>query len=95
MVSLIVSLLFPLIYRNKEKKDKGFIFAYYGLSYRRKMIRTVWNIPLIIILLIGISVWGKLNFYQTFLISVFFFVTLIVQFLYNYYKWKKHEKQVR
>ncbi|WP_113928064.1 hypothetical protein [Bacillus sp. P14.5] len=95
LISLIVSLLFALIYRNKEKKDKGFVYAYYRLSYRRRMIRALWNIPIVVLLLIGISVWGEFNFNETLLISVFFFVLLIVELLYNYLKWKKHEKQDR
>ncbi|RIW30700.1 hypothetical protein D3H55_16335 [Bacillus salacetis] len=92
LIILITSLILPVIYKNKEKTDKGHVFSYYKLTYRRKMIRTLWLIPLIVILLIAISVIAELNTFEILLISLFFFVITFLQFFYNYTKWKKYEK---
>ena len=67
-----------------EKNDKGFGLIYYKLSYRRKFIRTLWLIPVSILVLIfthesmmDTLIWG-------------FVIALIMvgQAVYNYKKWK-------
>ncbi len=66
--------------------DKGFEFFYYKLSYRRRFIRTIWLIP------IGIVV-GILISYINIIISLFywlpFIIALVKQLKYNYRMWKK------
>jgi hypothetical protein len=68
--------------------DKGFHFVYWGLSYRRKFIRTLWIIgvtPLILLLPIGIGPFSP---------EFFFILTLttgILQLIYTYVMWKDLE----
>ncbi|MGM0846515.1 MAG: ATPase [Bacillota bacterium] len=92
IVGLIATILLPLFYRNKEKKDKGRVFVYYKLSYRRKMIRTLWSIPIIVILIIAIFYLAELDPAQILTLAVFFLVFAVIQFIYNYLKWKKLEQ---
>lgn len=89
---LIATLILALLYKNKEKKDKGLVFSYYKLSYRRKMIRTLWSIPILVILIISISYLAELNLTQIIILAVFFLVLEGIQFLYNYWKWTKLEQ---
>ncbi|TYR72587.1 hypothetical protein FZC79_22175 [Rossellomorea vietnamensis] len=89
---LIATVILALVYKNKEKKDKGVVFSYYKLSYRRKMIRTLWSIPILVILIIGISFLAELDLTQIIILAVFFFALDGIQFLYNYWKWKKLEQ---
>jgi len=72
------------------EKDKGFELFYNKLSYRRKFIRTIWLIPL------GIVV-GSIITYINIIVSLFywllFIVTGIKQLKYNYVMWKKEIEQ--
>jgi len=74
----------------KAKIDKGFCPSYWGLSYRRKFIRTLWWFPLTgvaavllylgdDIVILGISKWGC---FSIVLIGWF------IQVTYNYYRWR-------
>ncbi len=75
---------------NKEKVDKGFEIFYDKLSYRRKLIRTIWLIP------IGIAV-GIIITYISIIVSLFYWFTFIVaavkQLKCNYTMWKKESKK--
>ena len=68
------------------KVDKGFELIYKNLSYRRKVIRTLWTI------VIGNLVYGL--FYllgTTKLITItygIFMIIFIIQLVYNYLKWQ-------
>ncbi len=68
------------------KKDKGFELFYDNLSYRRKFIRTLWLIP------IGIVV-GIIIAYISIIVSLFYWLWFIIssikQLKYNYTMWKK------
>lgn len=70
----------------KDKVDKGFELFYDNLSYRRKFIRTLWIIP------IGILV-GVIITYISIIVSLFywflFIVTTVKQLKVNYTMWKK------
>ena len=92
IICLIVSFISATIYRNKEKVDKGFVFAYYKLSYRRKLIRTLWSVPLIILCLIIIyklADWSQIEFI---LFSGILIIGIVMQFCYVFAKWKKYER---
>lgn len=69
----------------KGKVDKGFELLYENLSYRRKFIRTLWLIP------IGIVV-GILITYMNVIASLFYWLMFIInavkQLKDNYTKWK-------
>lgn len=91
-VSLIVVIILSLAFRGKEKTDKGFQFVYYGLSYRRKMIRTLYVLPVNIIIIVGLYYTGGFPPIMKHGLSSFLMITFGVQLYYNYYMWKKHEK---
>jgi hypothetical protein len=44
---LIVSTISSVIYKDVEKKDKGFVLNFHRLTYRRRLIRGLWGIPLV------------------------------------------------
>ncbi len=87
-----MSLILPLIFKKKEKKDTGFVISYYKLSYRRKMIRTLWMLPMIVMSLTTICLYIDENFNEIIIVSIFLLVIFLMQFFYNYFKWKKYEK---
>lgn len=68
------------------KKDKEFELFYNKLSYRRKFIRTIWLIPLGVVIGIIIS-------HISIIVSLFYWILLITvtikQLKYNYTMWKK------
>lgn len=70
----------------KDKVDKGFELFYDNLSYRRKLIRTLWLIPM------GIVV-GIIITYISVIVSLFYWLWFIIatikQLKDNYTMWKK------
>ena len=74
----------------KDKVDKGFELLYDNLSYRRKFIRTIWLIP------IGIVV-GIVITYISIIVSIFYWVwvtiSVIKQLKDNYTLWKTENKK--
>lgn len=91
-VALAAILIFSRVYRKKEKVDKGFVFAYWRLSYRRKFIRTLWMIPVDILVVIGIHLLLKSPAATAFVAAVAV-VSLVVQAVYTYRKWKEEEAE--
>ncbi|MBD8036240.1 ATPase [Solibacillus sp. A46] len=92
VVSFITLLGFYLYYRKKPKVDKGFKFAYYALSYRRKFWRTVYSMPICIIS-IGV-IYLTLGFSKLFIFITFFITILFaIQATYNYVMWQRELKQ--
>jgi heme/copper-type cytochrome/quinol oxidase subunit 2 len=90
VISLLL-IVFAVLYRNKTKKDKGWVFNYFKLSYRRKLIRTWISLPIsliAIILLYYITDWAE-QLYIT--LGVLLLVTFLIQLIYNYVKWKREE----
>ncbi|MBH9964845.1 ATPase [[Bacillus] enclensis] len=90
IASIATVIIFSLIFKNKTKIDKGFKMNYFGLSYRRKMIRTLLSFPLIVLITIflmyiDLSKAIKISF------VLFILVAFAIQFFYNYYMWKKKE----
>ncbi|TVP83292.1 MAG: ATPase [Alkalicoccus sp.] len=91
---LIISLLLIVlaaVYRNKTKKDKGVVFNYFKLSYRRKLIRTWISLPftlIVLILLYIITDWTEQLYIA---LGILLFASFIIQLLYNYVQWKKEE----
>lgn len=86
----ITTLVLSMYYRKKQKVDKGFKFAYHGLSYRRKFLRDLYSIP-ICILALAIIYWVE-GFTDFFIFFTLFFIILFgIQTSYNYITWKKEE----
>lgn len=67
------------------KKDKGFELLYENLSYRRRFIRTLWLIPIGIVIGIVIT-------YICIIVSIFYWIWFIIvaikQLKENYTTWK-------
>ena len=92
---IVLAIVFSIsyfLYRGKEKVDKGMAINYYRLSYRRKLMRTIYSAPLILAALIFIFNFAEwpVPLYLTFCLLVI--VGFILQVLYNYYKWKNTEQ---
>ncbi|MGM9950892.1 MAG: hypothetical protein ACI33P_12240 [Lysinibacillus sp.] len=93
VIGLAIAGLFSLLYKSKEKKDEGFAFAYYELSYRRKMIRTMWMLPVVLIFLVVFSAAIEMNIIGKVFVWIFLLALFIAQLFYNYYKWKQEEQE--
>lgn len=59
--------------------------SYWELSYKGKFIRTLWMVPVTILILL---ILFKISTPFTIASAVFLFVLLIAQLIYNYTKWK-------
>ena len=94
IICSVIGYLFSLLYKNKEKKDKGFAFVYYGLSYRRKMIRMLWMLSIVLLLLIVFSVRIEMTSTGKGIVWISLLILFSAQLFYNYYKWKKEEQGV-
>ncbi len=77
---------------NDEKIDKGIEICYWKLSYRRKFIRTLWLIPIEILLVFCFHITFHSTIW-TFLVAVGFVIMLLIQAVYNYKKWKKEDEK--
>lgn len=80
--------------------DEGLKLFYYGLSYRRKLIRTLWMLPLCAVVLLApeLRTWispegGTLLFFENTRYFWFSFLVLmsISQIGYNYVQWQNKE----
>ncbi|MDX1806370.1 MAG: hypothetical protein R3267_05055 [Paenisporosarcina sp.] len=69
----------------KNGRDGG--FNYWKLNYKKKFIRTLWMVPVTIFLTIQMFMSGGSS-QPTLILVTALFVTLIVQLLYTYVKWK-------
>ncbi len=75
----------------KEKIDKGFKLFYYGLSYRRRIIRNLYFLPISILILIyakNTGLWGR--YYN--IVAVILILLYIFEFVYNCKKYKQEKK---
>ncbi|WP_336823092.1 hypothetical protein [Sporosarcina sp. USHLN248] len=91
VVALIGTLILSLVFKNSSKADKGVELNYFKLSYRRKMIRTLANIPIIILLLIVLYSFSNWSTLGNTLIGLFFVFLFLIQIVYNFFMWKRNE----
>ncbi|WP_085994161.1 hypothetical protein [Oceanobacillus senegalensis] len=92
IVVIIVGAIMSRIFRDEEKKDKGFVLFYHQLTYRRKMIRSLWNIPIIILLYLVLYWIGDFSSNENIAIVIILLLIFLIEFTYNYVNWKKVEK---
>ncbi|MED4057384.1 ATPase (plasmid) [Niallia taxi] len=92
LIVIIVSSILSVVFKNKEKEDKGSVFFYYKLSYRRKLIRTLWTFPVLVISLVAIYRFAGLNKNENLILTISFLIIFLIQVIYNYLKWKKYRK---
>lgn len=71
-----------------QKVDKGYKFNYWKLGYRRKFIRTLWQVPFC---LFAIMLVWKYNTNSTINMIITFLLTILLigQLTYTYLKWHK------
>ncbi|NIK12627.1 hypothetical protein [Alkalibacillus almallahensis] len=91
-VPLIVSLVMSHMYKDVDKQDKGFVFIYHKLTYRRRFIRNLWMLPFACILLLLLYWSTNLASKVYLIIGIVFFCAVIIDLIYNYVKWQNNEK---
>ncbi len=75
----------------KQKVDKGFCFSYWGLSYRRNLIRTLWSIPFIFVFFL-FPKEVEFVYLPRNIFIVLLFLLCIAQALYNWIQWNRRER---
>lgn len=93
IVILIAHVIMSIVYRDVEKKDKGFVFNAYKLSDRRMFIRSIWAVPFILVLYIAIYWYGDLTTNEYIVIGIIFILLALLDIATSYVKWKKNEKE--
>lgn len=83
---IIIHLIFKNTFNAAEKIDKGIVFCYWKLSYRRKFIRTLWLLPIFIIIMVLFHLTFR-SYFLTCIVGVAYFLLLLAQAIYNYRKW--------
>ncbi|UBK54488.1 hypothetical protein [Clostridium perfringens] len=71
----------------KNKVDEEFGQSYWNLSYRGKLIRTLWLTPFLILAIIF-----YINSTNHIIITLVLIILYLWQLIYTYSKWKKEEK---
>ena len=87
IIGLSLSFFLARRYDMSEKVDKGIEFCYWKLSYRRKFIRTLWMIPIAIVIIFYFHTTFQ-SILQTCLVATLLAIMLLIQAIYNYRKWK-------
>ncbi|HAR87050.1 MAG TPA: hypothetical protein DCR69_15120 [Clostridium sp.] len=75
----------------KNKIDKGFELIYWNLSYRRKFIRTLWQTPICLSLIVFTILIGD-NLFINRISPLLLVIIYIWQLIYTYNKWKKSKE---
>lgn len=92
IIGLSLSFFLARRYDMSEKVDKGVEVCYWKLSYRRKLIRTLWMIPVWI--MINIVIYKEFPAYSyARIIGVILFLPVFIQAAYNYKKWENETAQ--
>jgi len=91
---LIVSTISSAIYKDVEKKDKGFVLNFHRLTYRRRLIRGLWGIPLVSLIYLALYWFSDLTSNEYKMIGIIFLFMVLLDVAYNYVKWKNNEKKV-
>ena len=86
-ILVVISLLLSKKWDMSEKVDKGIMVCYWKLSYRRKFIRTLWMIPIAIVIIFYFHTTFQSTL-QTCLVATLLAIMLLIQAIYNYRKWK-------
>ncbi|ALX47507.1 hypothetical protein [Lentibacillus amyloliquefaciens] len=94
LITISVVIILSIIFKGKDKVDRGFKINYFKLSYRRKMIRTIIFTPINILLLIFIYVYTDWSMVVNVLVGLLLFIAGLVQLIYNFNMWKKNEKEI-
>ena len=90
LISIFISFLLEKLLGNGEKTDKGFLFFFWNLSYRRKFIRTLWLLPILVIAVFYIHITFQ-SYLLTSIIGIILSIIFIIQAVYYYKKQKEDE----
>lgn len=90
-IALLVTIILSIVFKGSDKVDKGFKINYFKLSYRRKMIRTLTSLPILILAIIVIYFYAEWSMTINILVGLVILIFFFVQFIYNFYMWKKNE----
>ncbi|MBN6205118.1 hypothetical protein JYK21_01535 [Ralstonia pickettii] len=91
-VVILLSIILAIYYQGKPKVDKGFVFSYHKLTYRRKMIRSLTSLPIAIAAVVVIYLYTEWSLQVNILAGLGVFILLSVEFFYNYMMWRKKER---
>ncbi len=70
-------------------KDKGFCFSYWKLSYRRKLIRTLWTFAAFLLIVSYLMISEPDSSRRSgYILGVVGFVVFVAQVFYTYHRWK-------
>lgn len=78
-------------YEMSEKVDRGVEPCYWRLSYRRRMIRTLWLSPILCVILAAGIYKRSFSFALAGTVGAGLFAGILIQAAYNYKKWKEEE----
>ncbi|PYZ96739.1 ATPase [Alteribacter lacisalsi] len=90
---LIITFVLSTRNKNKQKVDKGFKANYYRLSYRRKMIRTLWLLPTLPIIYLMVVYVLEYGMGAAITLTAAAAILWTVQLAYNYLQYKKEEQE--
>lgn len=90
---VIANMILKAMYKNVEKKDKGFVLNYHKLSYRRRFIRSLWGIPIALLLALAVYWLGDLIESEFQIIGFIFILLILLDIASSYLKWKKNEEE--
>lgn len=91
MVAIMATIVMSIVYKNKPKIDRGRVIIYFQLSYRRKLIRSLWTFPIhIAIILLAIYITHMRPTVEI-LVFIAFLTGNCLQIGYNYRMYKKTE----
>ncbi|SFP35602.1 hypothetical protein [Salibacterium halotolerans] len=77
--------------KNEEhgKVDSGKAIIYYRLSYRRRLLRSLWTLPFGMVILVGLYFVPGMTMNATLTLAAIFIIGSIIEIGYTYIKWKK------
>ncbi|SFM10079.1 hypothetical protein [Salibacterium qingdaonense] len=77
--------------KNEEygKVDSGKAIIYYRLSYRRRMIRSLWTMPVGMVILVGLYFVPGMTMNATLILAALFIIASAIEIGHSYMKWKK------
>lgn len=94
IIALLFSIILSIVFKGKDKVDRGFAFNYYRLSYRRKFLRSLTTLPILILVVIIIYVFTDWSLLINILVGGILLMFYLVQLIYNYYMWQRNEDSV-
>ncbi|RAZ80732.1 hypothetical protein DP120_00110 [Planococcus halotolerans] len=89
-IVLIFIAVMSFIYKDKEKVDKGFKVNFFRLSYRRRMIQSLFSILFVIAAFILAYIMELFTLQILMALVVISVVGGAIELAYNYRMWKKH-----